>query len=123
MKKTVSKNFNFDEWMELAKSDPDEFERRRSEEIESFIESTPERHKKRLRGLQWRIDMERKKCRTPLASCIRLNEMLTEMVYSENGLLENLKKLKKIRSSARQENHRLRPAEIVPLKHPGKMSF
>lgn len=81
---------NFDDWAALARTDPEAFERRRREVIESFIESTPEAHREQLRRLQWRIDTERNRAPTPLAACIRISAMMWESVTGEHGLLATL---------------------------------
>ncbi|MEJ2179576.1 MAG: DUF3135 domain-containing protein [Gammaproteobacteria bacterium] len=63
-------NFNFDEWLDLSKRDPETFESRRLESIEEFISSVPEDKQHRLRCLQWKIDRVREKMPTPLAACV-----------------------------------------------------
>jgi hypothetical protein len=81
---------DFDEWMVLARSDPDEFERRRRILIEKTISRASARSQPRLRCLQWRIDMERQRARTPLAACLRLSSMMWDSVVGESGLLHAL---------------------------------
>jgi len=51
-------NFNFDEWMELYKKNPDEFEKRRNVVIQSFIDSS--KNKNKLQKIQWRLNMSRR---------------------------------------------------------------
>ena len=60
--------FNFDEWLELAQKNPEKFERRRTEEIEKIIKSSPPETKKRLERLQWKVNEERRKLKNPLSS-------------------------------------------------------
>lgn len=67
---------DFDEWMNLAKSDPDEFEVQRRKQIESFFENIPAEKQQRLKGLQWKIDQTRKLANSPMASCIELSNMM-----------------------------------------------
>ncbi len=51
--------------------------------IETVIaQADPDIHQM-LKGLQFRIDMERRKSRTPMASCIKLNTMLFDYFYNE----------------------------------------
>jgi len=80
----------FDDWSSLAKSDPDAFEQRRRQVIEQFISSVPPGRQQRLRRLQWRIDMERRRCANPMQSCVRLYTMMWDSVYGRHGLLEVL---------------------------------
>lgn len=82
--------FDFESWMTLAQTDPEEFERRRLKEIEATIAQAPEYMRDRLRRLQWRIDMERRLCKTPLAACIRLYSLMWDFVFAENGFLATL---------------------------------
>ena len=82
--------FNFDEWAELAKSDPKLFERRRREAVEKMIKDSAPQRQKKLRGLQWRIDVVRKKYKDPRVSTHRLFSMMWDSVYGQNGLLDAL---------------------------------
>ncbi len=77
---------DFDTWADLARTDPDEFERMRLEAIDAFIESVPERNRERLRRFQWRIDVERRRAKTPLAACIRLSSMMWQSLLGDGGL-------------------------------------
>jgi hypothetical protein len=70
------KAFDFDEWAALARADSDAFERRRQELIAAVIAAAPAEHQQRLRGLQFRIDLERQRSGTPLGAAIRLNAMM-----------------------------------------------
>jgi hypothetical protein len=65
-----------DELIALARSDPQAFEQRRLQLIEEIISAAPEAHRARLRGLQFRIDLERQRSATSLGACIRLNTMM-----------------------------------------------
>lgn len=70
----MAENFDFDEWSSLAKIAPDEFETRRHRAIEQIISNGS--NVRRLRGLQCRIDLERRRARTPLQACLRLSSMM-----------------------------------------------
>jgi hypothetical protein len=83
-------DFNFDEWLLLAKSDPEMFEKRRQQAIDALIDTAPGEHQQRLRGLQWRIDMERHKYKDSLVRCQKVFSMMWASVYSDNGLLQAL---------------------------------
>ena len=82
-----SKPFDFDEWKELACSDPEAFEERRKRVIEEAIAQAPQHMQIRLQALQWRIDMERSRASNPLSACIRLSNMMWKMVYGKHGLM------------------------------------
>ena len=85
--------FDFAEWSSLADSDPQAFEIKREQAIESVIQSMPDFKQERMRRLQWRIDQERRLAKSPLAACIKLSNMMWENVLGENGLLDNLSHL------------------------------
>jgi len=67
---------DFDEWAALARSDPAAFEQRRRAAIESYIAAAPEEHQQRLRGVQFRVDMERARASNPLSATIRISNMM-----------------------------------------------
>ncbi len=85
---------DFDYWFDtmkgMAKDNPDEFEHLRQQMIDEIIDGAPERSRRRLIGLQWRVDQERLLARTPMAACIRISNMMWESVVGEGGLLEKL---------------------------------
>ncbi len=81
---------NFDELMALYEKDPDKFEQKRLEMIQSAIDQAPEKIQRRLTGLQWRIDSEIKLAKNPLAGCIKVYQMMMDSVYGEGGLQDAL---------------------------------
>ncbi len=107
--------FDFQEWAGLAKDDPDAFERKRREAIDAYIARAPEAEQQRLRGLQFRIDMERQRASNPLSACIRINKMMMDQFTTLRGALDDLK--------SEVEGHRAgypRPApvsaEVLPFR-------
>ncbi|QIT53927.1 DUF3135 domain-containing protein [Aquisalimonas sp. 2447] len=84
---------NFDQWRELARSDPAMFEKRRQEAIAEVIRTAPPGRRERLRRLQWRIDRERDRYPDPMAACARLSRMMWESVHGPGGLVEHLREL------------------------------
>lgn len=81
---------NFDEWASLAQSDPAAFEERRSCLIEDYIQNSPYHLQRRLRGLQFRVDMERRRARTPMGACVRISRMMWDALLGEGGLRDSL---------------------------------
>ena len=71
-------DFDVDEWQRLAREDPSEFERRRQAAIDSLIEQAPAELRERLWALQSRIDLERRRAKTPLEATLRLQSMMWE---------------------------------------------
>ncbi len=88
-----AKEFNFNEWMQLAQDDPDAFEQRREAAINSLINNASSQSRKRLEGMQWQIDQVRAKSKTPLAACLQLSKMMWDKVQGENGLVDHLNQL------------------------------
>jgi len=82
--------FDFDSWAKLAATDSQAFEQKRREVIDHFIAHLSPERQARLRGLQWRIDMEREKFRHPLAACSHLFNKMWASVYGEGGLSDAL---------------------------------
>lgn len=82
--------FDFDSWAALAKYDQEAFEESRQERIREVIEKSVHNggNGRRLRGLQCRIDMERRRARTPLKACIRLSSMMWDSVVDLSETLE-----------------------------------
>jgi hypothetical protein len=105
-----SMNIDFDTWAELARTDKDEFERRRRAVIEGVIIAADPDSQPRLRALQWRIDMERQRARTPLAACIRISAMMWESIYELRAALNDPKS---VRGRA---NKSWPPAQVIEFK-------
>jgi len=82
--------FAFDEWRDLAKKDPQAFEQKRQSFIDSIISEAPSKHRGRLEGLQWRIDIERQRSPNPMSACVRISSMMLDSVYGEGGLVSAL---------------------------------
>lgn len=91
--------FDFDYWKKLAKHNPELFERKRREALDAVINSAPSRMQQRLRGLQWRVDMERERSKNPMSSCLRVYNMMWDSVYAKGGLLHSMDKLLSLKAS------------------------
>lgn len=72
---------DFEVLREMAEQDPEGLERLRIELCDQLIQSAPAKYRRRLRGLQFRIDMERRRARTPMAACIAISAMMQESFY------------------------------------------
>lgn len=83
-------NFPFDEWKNLASTDPEAFEKQREDIIRKTISRAPAGYRARLLRLQWRIDMERKRHPNPMSSCVKISKMMLDSVYGQHGLLTAL---------------------------------
>jgi hypothetical protein len=75
-------DFDFNYWVNLHQNNPEEFEEKRANIIEAFIEDS-KTCKHRLNGLQFKIDMERRKSKTSMKACIVMSNLLMEKFYDE----------------------------------------
>lgn len=82
-------NFSFEDLAGLATKDPAKFEALRAKMCQDLIQSAPERLHRRLNGLQFTIDMERQKAKTPLAACIKLSNMMHDSLKELQQALAN----------------------------------
>ena len=90
MTQSPESDFDFEEWALLAKTDPAAFEAKRKEAIAQLIAGATPRMQERLRGLQWRIDMDRSRASNPLASCMQMFNKMWASVYDKGGLQDAL---------------------------------
>ncbi|TCK17026.1 uncharacterized protein DUF3135 [Thiogranum longum] len=84
---------DFDDWAELAQTDPAAFELRREQAIEELIARMPEHKQQRMRCLQWKIDQVRDRAGSPMAACIKLSEMMWDSLTGPGGLKEALDRM------------------------------
>lgn len=80
---------DFDDLVRLYKTDPIAFEQLRHDLCEQLIENAPERMRQRLRGIQFKVDMTRRKARTPLSACLSLSRMMQESLMELQAALNN----------------------------------
>jgi hypothetical protein len=104
---------DFETLVALAKSDPHALEKIRQEASHTVINDAPESLKRRLRGLQFQIDMEIRRSKSHLQSCIRVSGMmhdsLAEMRQSFQGLLDK-------DSATLDEKKPVTTAKIIPFE-------
>ena len=68
---------DFDILLDMARNDPEGLETLRRSLTGAVIASAiSDNTKRRLHGLQFRVDMERRRARSPLAAAIRISEMM-----------------------------------------------
>ncbi len=106
--------FDFDEWHELAKTDPAAFDAKYKEVIENFISNAPESRQQGLRRLQWRIEMESQK-KSSQPSYIRIYDMMMESVFGERGLVESVRALTDV-DSCFYDDSKLKSADVLSFK-------
>ena len=67
---------DFETLKEMAEKDPAALEKLRETLVEELITSSPVEYQRRLRGLQFHVDMERRRASNPLSSCLRISKMM-----------------------------------------------
>lgn len=73
----MSTFLDFDYLKELAVSNPTEFEKVRANEIEKLIQSANEDTQRRLRGIQFQVDAQRKIHKdSPMGACVAISKMM-----------------------------------------------
>ncbi|OOV88068.1 DUF3135 domain-containing protein [Oceanospirillum linum] len=63
---------SFDVLMDLAQNNPEQLEQIRNVLSEEIIQNASPRARNKLKGIIFRVDMERQRSKTPLQSCIRI---------------------------------------------------
>lgn len=106
-----------DELARLARDDPPAYEALRSELIESFIASAPERLKPRLMGIQFRIDHVRRLSRSPLGSTVRVYELMWKSFLTLNHNWQEFVQLEEafLLGQDLTENDRCRPGRDAQI--------
>ena len=80
---------DFDTLMALAEKDPAAFEQLKADAVEATIASASETSQRRLRGLQWQVDVELKKAKTPMEGCVKVSEMMHDKLWELRLALQN----------------------------------
>ena len=104
-------DFDFDAWAKLAKDDPAEFERKRERILRDAIDEAPPAFRQRLEGLQYALDLERKRSATPRASCVRMNSLMWVGFYRLRKQL-----MATAPDAARAQSEPRRSAQVIPLR-------
>ena len=83
--------FDFDHWSRLSGEDPQAFERARLEAVDALIAQAPPEQRTRLRALQSRIDLERRRAGHPLGACVRISRMMWSRLDDLQHALDDLR--------------------------------
>ena len=102
---------HFDKLKDMAQHNPTGLERLRIELVEQLIHEAPEEYRRRLRGLQFRIDMERRKAKSAMAACITISGMMHD----------SFDKLRMALNEAAGTSHLTEPAVVNGSSNPAKV--
>lgn len=105
------KRLDFDRWVELAKTDPEGFEKKRLETIDQAIRRTSQSQQERLRRLQWRVDRIRERAKTPMAACIAISDMMWDSLNQLNSHFESLREVSAGKPAPQQHS-----AAVLPFR-------
>lgn len=83
-------NFDFDEWVELYRQSPEQFEQRRQQWSRRVIDNAPQPYQRRLSGILFQLNMERRRSRNPIQHCIRISQMMWDKFDELNSGLQSL---------------------------------
>jgi hypothetical protein len=104
--------FDFENWAKLAKQDPAAFERKREAILREAIKSAPPEYRQRLEGLQFRLDLERRKSSSPLSACVRMQSLMWDAFFRLREELNRATREAPAESPAGMK----RSAEIIPMR-------
>lgn len=82
---------SFDEMKTMARDQPEALEALRRHLTEEVIEHASEASKRRLRGLAFVIEAERRKAHNPLQACIKLSQLMLDSALELQASLELLR--------------------------------
>ncbi len=104
---------DFNQWRDMAQQDPEAFEVLRQQMVAQVIESAPPRVRKRLRGLQWRIDQVRRRRGSAMGSCLELYDMMWDTLIGEAGMMARMEQVARRQVPDHQ-------AEVIDLRQAAK---
>ena len=96
----------FDELKEMAAKRPEELESLRQRMTDDILRDAPPERRRRLLGIVFRIDAERRRAKNPLQACIKISQMMMDSALElRDGILGPL--------PVRDES---RLAQVIPLR-------
>ena len=92
-KLNTNMEIDFDEGARLAREGPDAYEDLRNRLIQELMDNTSPEIRPRMQGLQWQIDQIRSTSANPMASCLRISQMMWDSVLGDHGLVDHMHQL------------------------------
>lgn len=81
---------SFDVLMDLARNNPEQLENIRKSMSEEIIQDASPRIRHKLEGINFKVDMERQRSKTPLQSCIRVAALMHDSFSQMREELDTL---------------------------------
>jgi hypothetical protein len=94
----------------LASNDPEAFERYREKLYQKVVDQAPIELQRRLKGIQFKLNMARKAAGNPISSCMRISEMMHDSFVELKLALANPQKY-----LHEQKSKHVESAEIIQL--------
>jgi hypothetical protein len=115
-------DYVFEDWRHLHETDPDAFELRRKEALESVIQSAPPDMQARLRGLQFRVDMERSRAGSDLGACLKAQSMMWDSLVRLRDALSELSSVQQdgTLGAVARGRAEARKATVIPFRSAGR---
>lgn len=79
----------FDTLAQLAREKPDELEELRQNITRDLITGAPAHMQERLSGLQFQIDMERRRSSCAVSACLKISSMMNQSLDELRSILSN----------------------------------
>jgi len=86
----AAQRIDFDHWLKLAKTNPDDFEQLRSQTVAACIANSSSAHQERLHKLQWRVDRIRDISSNPMAACIKISGLMWSTFHQLGDIYNHL---------------------------------
>jgi hypothetical protein len=81
---------DFDTLMKLARDNPAALEDLKQTATSALIERAPSQYQRRLRGIQFQVDMAVRRSKNPMDGCLRVSGMMHDSFGQLRGLLNDL---------------------------------
>lgn len=81
---------SFDEMKAMAAERPEELENLRKRMTDQILSDAPAERRRRLEGIVFKIDAERRRSKNPLQACIRISQMMMDSVTDLRDAVNNL---------------------------------
>lgn len=83
----MTTEFDFDQWMTLYKTNPEEADRQRSETVRKLINSAPVERQLKLLQLQWKLDGIHR-TNSPIGGLLKIQGMMWDSFLEMNDKLQ-----------------------------------
>jgi hypothetical protein len=108
---------SFDKLVTLAKQDPKRLDALKRDMTEAWIEQAPVEYQKRLRGIQFQIDMEVRRAKNPMDACIRVSNMMHDSFAELRDRLNEMTQTGPRYRAEDESTPALGKAQVLPFRN------